>query len=142
MLGNCSQQLPLTSGDAKGVLGALIGAAGAGLSIASGGEFGVMAGARMITSNIARGMLHVGHSGNLSANAGIMGQKKPYLIINRERPYTANSYNKFYGYPANKTVFLGNCTGFVRVKAIHLQTKATENEKNEIVELLKEGVIM
>lgn len=140
--GNCSQQLPLTSGDAKGVLGALIGAAGAGLSIASGGEFGIMAGARMITSNIARGMLHVGHSGNLSANAGIMGQKKPYLIINRERPYTANGYNMYYGFPANKTVHPGNHSGFLRMKAGRMQSAATEEEKKEIYEYLMDGVIM
>lgn len=140
--GNCAQQLPLTSGDMQGLLGALIGAAGAGISVAAGGEFGVMAGARMITSNIARGMYHVSHSGNLSANAGIMGQKKPYLIINRDRPYTANTYNKFYGFPANKTGYLGNHSGFLRVKAGRLRTAATENEKTEIYDLLTTGVIM
>lgn len=142
--GNCSQQIPLTSGDARGVLSALVGAAGAGLSIASGGSFGVMAGARMISANIGREMLHVSHSGNLSANAGIMGQKKPYVILNRDRPYNANSYSKFYGYPCNKTVFLANYfgLGFVRVKACRLRTKATQNEKDEILELLKEGVIL
>lgn len=140
--GNCSQQLPLTSGDAKGVLTALIGAAGAGLSIASGGEFGMLAGARMVSSNIAKGMLHVSHSGNLSANSGIMGQKKPYLIINRERAYTANSYNKMYGFPANKMIYPGNHSGFVRIKSGRLKTFATEAEKNEIMELLEKGVIM
>lgn len=142
--GNCSQQLPLTSGDARGVLSTLVSAAGAGISIASGGSFGVMAGARMISANIGREMLHVSHSGNLSANAGIMGQKKPYLIINRDRPYNANSYNKFYGYPCNKTVYLINYfgLGYVRVKACRLRTKATQSEKDEILELLKEGVIL
>lgn len=140
--GNCSQQLPLTSGDAKGVLTALIGAAGAGLSIASGGEFGMLAGARMVSSNIAKGMLHVSHSGNLSANSGIMGQKKPYLIINRERAYTATSYNKIYGFPANKMLYPGNHSGFIRIKAGRLKTFATEAEKNEIMELLEKGVIM
>lgn len=142
--GNCSQQIPLTSGDARGVLSTLVSAAGAGISIASGGSFGIMAGARMISANIGKEMLHVSHSGNLSANAGIMGQKKPYLIINRDRPYNANSYNKFYGYPCNKTVYLGNMfgKGFVRLKAGRLRTKATQGEKDEIMELLKEGVIM
>ena len=87
-------------------------------------------------------MLHVSHSGNLSANAGIMGQKKPYLIINRKRAYTANSYNRYYGYPANKTVSPGNHSGFLRLKAGRLQSAATEQEKNEIYELLSRGVIM
>lgn len=149
--GNCSQQIPLTSGDARGVLGALIGAAGLGLSIASGGAAAVtgagllQSGARVaggLASMTSQEMLHVGHSGNLSANAGIMGQKKPYLIINRKRAYTANSYNRYYGFPANKTVNPGNHSGFLRLKAGRLQSAATEQEKAEIYELLTHGVIM
>lgn len=142
--GNCSQQIPLTSGDARGVLSALISAAGAGLSIASGGSIGLMAGMGAVNAAMGREMLHVGHSGNLSANAGIMGQKKPYLILNRRRPYNANSYNDFYGYPANKTVYLNNYKGlgFVRVKSCHLNSPATQNEKTEIMSLLTSGVIL
>lgn len=149
--GNCSQQIPLTSGDARGVLSALIGAAGLGLSIASGGASAITGagllktGARVageLGSVASQEMLHVSHSGNLSANAGIMGQKKPYLIINRKRPYTANEYNKYYGFPANKTIYPGNYEGFVRLKAGRLKSAATEAEKSEIYELLTHGVIM
>ena len=139
--GNCSQQLPLTSGDASGMLRALISGAGAGLSIATGGGIGLVAGASMIGNTLSHEMYHVGHSGNLSANAGIMGQKKPYLIVNRQRPYTANEYNKYYGFPINKTVYLNNCTGFTRVKSVRLQTSATEPERVQIEQLLHEGVI-
>lgn len=144
--GNCSQQLPLTSGDAKGLFGALVSAVGAGISVASGGAsmlatYGAMGGD--FTKNaVSKEMLHVGHSGNLSANAGIMGHKKPYLIINRERAYTANSYNKYYGYPANASVIPGNHSGFLRLKAGRLRSAATEEEKNEIYEWLMKGVIM
>lgn len=139
--GNCSQQLPLTSGDASGMLRALISGAGAGLSIATGGGIGLVAGASMIGNTLSHEMYHVGHSGNLSANAGIMGQKKPYLIVNRQRPYTANEYNKYYGFPINKTVYLNNCTGFTRVKSVRLQTSATEPERVQIEQLLRDGVI-
>lgn len=139
--GNCSQQLPLTSGDATGILRSLIGAAGAGLSIATGGGIGLVAGASMVGNMLTHEMYHVGHSGNLSANSGIMGQKKPYLIINRQRPYTANNYNEYYGFPINKTVYLNNCSGFTRVKDIRLQTKATDPEREQILNLLQSGVI-
>lgn len=149
--GNCSQQIPLTSGDARGVLTALIGAAGLGLSIASGGAAAITgagllkSGARVageLGSVASQEMLHVSHSGNLSANSGIMGQKKPYLIINRKRPYTATAYNRYYGFPANKTVYPGNHSGFLRLKAGRLQSAATEEEKKEIYELMTHGVIM
>ena len=149
--GNCSQQIPLTSGDARGVLSALMGAAAVGLSIASGGASAITgagllrSGARVageVGSVASHEMLHVSHSGNLSANAGIMCQKKPYVIINRQRAYTANGYNKYYGYPANKTINPGNHSGFLRLKAGRLQSAATEAEKTEIYELLSHGVIM
>ena len=140
--GNCSQHLPLTSGDASGLISGLLGAVGSGLAIASGGGLGIVAGATMLGQSLNHEMLHVSHSGNISANSGIMGDKHPYLIIGRVHGYDANSYNTFYGYPANKTVSLGNCSGFVRVKEIHLKTTATDNERDEIISLLREGVIL
>lgn len=140
--GNCSQQIPLTSANASGLLGAIINCVGMGLSVATGGNLGVLAGANMVGHTVNREMIHVSHSGNISANSGIMGQKKPYLIIGRARPYNANSYNTQYGYPVNKTVYLSNCTGFARVKSIKLKTSATDVERQEILELLEEGVFM
>lgn len=109
--------------------------------VASGGATAASFGSGL-SALMSREMLHVGHSGSLSANAGIMGQKKPYLIIGRERPYNANNYNKFYGYPANKSIYPGNYSGFVRLKAGRLRSAATEEEKKEIMELMMKGVIM
>lgn len=140
--GNCSQQLPLTSGNATGVLSALIGGITAGLSVASGGGLGIAAGMAIAGQSVTHEMFHVAHSGNISANAGIMGQKKPYIIIGRRHGYDANNYANFYGYPANKTVVLGNHTGFVKVKRCWLQSSATNNEYNMILNALKEGVIL
>ena len=140
--GNCSQQIPLTSGDTRELIATLMTAAGVGIGIASGGALGIAEATAGISHVIRREMMHVSHSGNLSSNAGIMGQKKPYLIINRQNPYNANNYNKLYGYPCNKTVYLGNCEGYVRVKAGHLRTMATQAEKDEIMEFLTDGVIM
>lgn len=140
--GNCSQQIPLTSGNATGMLTALIGGITAGLSVASGGGFGLMAGAQIATQTLTREMFHVSHSGNISANAGIMGQKKPYLIIGRRHCYDANNYSSLYGFPANKTIVLGNHTGYVKVKHCFLKTSATQPEHDEIMSLLRNGVIV
>lgn len=141
--GNCAQQIPLTGGNATGVLSSLISAVGAGLSIASGGSLGVVAGATMIGKSLTHEMLHVSHSGNLSANAGILGGRKPYLVINRKLSYDANGYNSIYGYPSNKTVKLGNYINqYLRVKAGFLKTCSTKPEHDIIMSLLKDGVIM
>lgn len=140
--GNCSQQLPLTSGNATGVLSALIGGITAGLSVASGGGLGVVAGAHIAGQSLTHEMFHVSHSGNISANAGIMGQKKPYLIIGRRHNYDANNYNSLYGFPANKTITIGNHTGYLKVKTCFLKTSATQPEHDEIMSLLQDGVII
>lgn len=140
--GNCSQQLPLTSGNATGMLSALIGGITAGLSVASGGGLGVLAGAQIAGQSLTHEMFHVSHSGNISSNAGIMGNKKPYLIIGRRHCYDANNYNALYGYPANKTVILGNHTGYVKVKKCFLKTAATTPEHDQILALLSTGVIL
>ena len=140
--GNCSQQLPLTSGNATGLLNALMGAVTAGLSAASGGGLSTLAGAQLLGNSLTHEMMHVSHSGNISANAGIMGQKKPYLIIGRRHPYDANDYNKYYGYPANKTVILNNHPGFCRVKKAWIKTSALQDEYNQIMELLEDGVFI
>lgn len=140
--GNCAQQLPLTSGNATGLFTALIGAVTAGISAASGGGLSTLAGAQLLGNSLTHEMMHVNHSGNISANAGIMGLKKPYLIIGRRHCYDANDYNKFYGYPANKTLVLGNHEGFVRVKECWIKTKALQEEYEEIMKLLDEGVFV
>lgn len=140
--GNCSQQLPLTSGNATGVLSALVGAISTGLSVASGGGLSTLAGAQLLGNSLTHEMMHVSHSGNISANAGIMGQKKPYLIIGRRHGYDANNYNSFYGFPANTTVILGNHTGFARMKSGYVKTSATKQEYEEIMRLLEEGIFL
>lgn len=140
--GNCSQQIPLTSADASGLLSTILGGVMAGLSVASGGSLGVVAGANLVGSSLTHEMIHVSRSGNLSANAGILGQKKPYLIIGRRHCYDANNYNAYYGFPANKTVVLGNCSGFVKVKKCFVKTSAMESEHDEIMEFLSNGVIL
>lgn len=138
--GNCSQQIPLTSGNATGMLTALVGGVTAGLSVATGGGLGVVAGASMVGQSLTHEMFHVSHGGNISANAGIMGEKIPYLILARRHGYDANNYNAFYGFPANKTAYLNNHTGFVRCKVTKLQTSATDSERERIESFLQNGV--
>lgn len=139
--GNCAVQLPISGGSyaqmITGLAGFVVSGAGA---IATGNPIMALgAGASFLSSHV-----DVQHSGSIGSNAGAMGVRKPYLIITRKRAYDANGYNQFYGYPANKTVTLGQCRGFTRVKSVHIDTifRATDGEKSEIETLLREGVII
>lgn len=133
--GNCAQQLPLTSGSFVQAVGNTI--AGAVMGGITGGAIGaaIGAGAALIHSNV-----EVGRSGNLSANAGILGSRIPYIILTRPLAVDAAAYPSYYGYPANKTVYLSNCSGFIKVKDIILHCSCTDEERDEILSLLKSGV--
>lgn len=140
--GNCAVQIPLTGGNyaeiIKGIASMTVGVAG---SIATANPLpaiGGVVGAAMGSS------LDVSRSGSLGANAGVMGVRKPYLIITRRKAYDSTNYNKFYGFPANKTIQLSTCKGYTRVKSTHIDSisRATDSEKTEIETLLKQGVVI
>ena len=138
--GNCAQQIPLTSGDASGLMGALISGAGLALSVASGGSLSVLGAATAAGHSLTHEMMHTSRSGNLTSNAGILGNRKPFVIISRRQSYDAARYNEMYGFPSNATVYLSNCTGYARVKDIKLRTTATDPERQEILEMLHNGI--
>lgn len=133
--GNCAQQIPLTGATYQGLMQTLVGAS---VGFASAGLTGALASAA--TQFAGHQQVQMQRSGNMSANAGVLGQRKPYLIISRNNVYYATNFAEYYGYPAHATVVLGNMSGYVRVRDIHLEVPATSEELDEIEALLKEGV--
>ena len=121
----------------------ITGLAGVAVSAIAGAATGNPIALLGAGASILNTHLDVQHSGSIGSNAGAMGIRKPYLIITRKSAYEAAGYGAFYGYPANKTVVLGICKGFTRVKSIHVEIAlSTANEKLEIDTLLREGVII
>lgn len=132
--GNCSVQLPLTSGNYGSVITSLI------TNIVGG-----VSGFAPFTIAGAMGLMHpkadIQRSGQLGANVGAMGIKKPYLII--ERPYSkyAGSYGEHIGYPSNNTIKLSACSGFTRVKSTNVNNiNTTDEERKMILNLLTDGI--
>lgn len=144
-VGNCAINIPLSSGNYTAVITSLLSVAssavgGAAIGGVGGALFGAFKGSAI---NASRAKLQVIQSGNLGANAGAMGIRKPFIIIRRPVTKDAYAYNMQYGYPAFKWVSLGQMKGFTRVKSVHLNdVKCTDEEKNMIEDALKEGVLM
>lgn len=141
--GNCAVQYPLSSGSYMGIVTGLLGVAGsiAG-TIASGGALLPMA-LGVGASAFHGAKTQVQHSGSISGSAGAMGIKKPYLIIRRPQTVIASGFETFDGLANNKTVPLSSCSGFTRVKSIHVENvPATGDELAEIETILKDGVII
>ena len=134
--GNCAVGIPITNQQS----GTLV----AGLRIAAAGLTGGAVGAGVSAIHqVANGTIgnKIGRNGSFTSNAGAMGIKKPYLVVNRKIPETASRYNHYYGFPSNKTVRLGSVSGYTRVKSVHVDIGGcTDREKQMIEERLKSGV--
>lgn len=140
--GNAATTLPISSGSYMGVVSSVSSAATRALAgFASGGALGAIASGATGILN-AQGT-NVVHSGGFSGNAGAMGCKKPYLIIERPQTETADNTEKLLGYGSNLFVQLKTCKGLTRVKGVHVDAvQATKEEKKLIEEKLMDGVII
>lgn len=148
--GSCIVTYPVSSGTYVGAVANVVSvaasvAAGIMGTVASGGALAPAAvgAAGAAVSGLAHTRTNVQHSGSFSGAAGVMGGKIPYLIITRPQTRMADQYPTYDGVPANFTSRLGACTGYVKVKEVHLQVpNAYESEIAEIEQLLHQGVLI
>ena len=150
--GNCAYQLPIRANDYNrlvtsglGLLGGIVGTAGAlatgNIPLALGAGIGT-AGALVATSQ-AMTKPDVTSKGSLGGNCGLLGNRTPYLIIQRPTLSVPSDYGKTIGYMSRITAKLGDLTGFTVVEEIHLEhISATDDEKKLIENALKSGVIL
>lgn len=146
--------IPVTSSDASRLLASLIGAAvGAVGGGVMGGIVGGTAGSRMAARSLIGGVseaalspvngIQIQRTGSISANTGLLGEMKPYVLVTRPISVVADQYKSLLGQPYQLDGTLGSQKGFVKVREVHLDgITATEAEKTEIEQLLKEGVIL
>lgn len=99
--------------------------------------------ATMFGGGFGSSKANINNGGNFSGNIGVMGNRKPYLIIERAVQQTGADYQSLVGFPSYITATLGNLKGFTKVSEIHLEhVRCTDAEKIELERLLKEGVIL
>lgn len=155
--GQCSVSIPITAHDFTQTIMALgqlaaSGAAGAITTIASGGlsapvSASMIAGGITAAANTANNVIankpRVSQSGNMSGSNGLLGIQIPYIFLERPRLCVPSSQNAFTGYPAYITYTLGSLSGFTQVQDVKLNNVGcTDEERNEILTLLREGVIL
>ena len=147
--GNCRMTVPLSAQttdalqNAVGETGKLLSTAAIGGAV--GGAPGALAGATIsAAANVASSKIRTSKGGDVSGSLALMDDFVPYLILHRPVQSLAKDYNKFKGYPSNITSKLGNLKGYTEVEHIHLQgiPNATSEEMDEIVNILKNGIII
>lgn len=77
-------------------------------------------------------------------SVGFMNVKTPYLIIDRPISSLPEDYGHINGYMSNITKTIGYLSGYTEISECNLNnfSNATDKEVNEIMSLLKSGVIL
>jgi hypothetical protein len=111
--------------------------------VATGGATAPMEALNIASTAVNSMKPNIEKSGSLSGTSGLMGIQTPYLIITRPKQAIPANQNKFIGYPAFLTDYLGNLSGYTEIEEIHLEgISATGAELSEIETILKGGVIL
>ena len=148
--GSCIANVPITAINYSGAIQNAVSAVGAvamaGAGIATGAApltaMGVASGLSNAANTAVNSKPTVQRSGNMGGSAGLMSYQKPLLVITRPRMSVPDKLNKFTGLTTNVTMPLSSCVGFTQVELIHLDgVPCTENERSELLSLLKQGVI-
>ena len=143
-VGQCSSNVPITSNDFTNTVNGILGIAGSIGKLAADGGASAPTEAAGIAANAINALKpNIQKSGAMSGTGGLMGVQIPYLICQRPRQSVPASQNTFTGYPANITAKLSDLNGYTEVDSIHLDgLSATQEEQQEIMDLLTSGVII
>lgn len=157
--GNCTTNIPITDMDySQNIFSSIITATTIATSIAAIGVgatagAGTVAGATMTASgvtglassvkNVASLKPSYHRASGVAGENGLLGIRVPYLIYEAYQQSLPQSLNKYNGLPINATYTIRELKGFTQVKYIRLNSvPATSEEIDEIISLLKEGVIL
>lgn len=151
--GSCLTQLPITGNDFTSMYQSIVNVASTVIGgISSGGLKGgvgaVLGNAGNVASNVTNMKPNISRSGGMGSTCGLMGVQIPYLIINQPIPAVAGWQNAFQGYPAHITRKIGTIIdeeggGYVEFEKVYIDNvPCTDTEKQEILSLLEEGVIL
>lgn len=157
-VGNCSLQIPITAADYTQTIQSLLSLANTGINVLAGGVVGGVRGGVLngvvqtvgnlanqsgaILSDIANTKPTIERSGGLTTFAGLLGLQKPYLTITRPKATIPENQNRLMGYPSQTYVNFSQLSGFTVLENCNFKGGVcTDNEKQEILNLLYQGVI-
>lgn len=140
--GNCATNIPVTSANYSRTMQAILSGATSAVSGAiTGNPVGIASGVGSVAGAVATCKPSIERSGSLSGNVGLLSHQYPYLILERPRQCVPEKQNEYSGYPAFITEELSKISGFTVIDRINLKNvNITEQEKSELIEILKGGV--
>ena len=142
-MGQCSSSIPISGNDFTNVINGVLSAATAiGSSVATGGAFAPLAVPALSAAALNALKPNIEKSGAMGGTGGMLAMQSPYLILTRPRQAHPANQNHYTGYPSFITENLSELSGYTEIEEIHLENvQATDSELDEIINLLKSGVI-
>lgn len=141
--GKVGQTIPISGENYNSMVTAFItGAASLASSIASGGLSAPLAGAA-VAGTITAQKPEVYRSGNMSGDVSLMSERTPYLIRHVPNKPKIIKQERYTGFPSYKTGKVKDFGGYFEAVEIHVEgISCTEDERDELIELFKSGVIL
>ena len=141
--GDAAVRYPISSGSYMGVVSGVLGVVGGIASAVMTGGASAPLAAGAVASGIANAKTDVQHSGSFAGNAGAMGGKKPYLIIERPQTSIASGFSAYQGVGANTVKKVGSMSGYFKMTDVHVESvaRASAEEMEQIRTMIESGVI-
>lgn len=152
--GQCSMSVPITGHDFTNTIQALcstVSQVGGLMSAVGGGgnltptqvQGHAIQSVANIAGTVAAAKPTIQKSGAIASANGIISLQKPFILIERPKLSAPSYQNAYTGYPSNKTLSVGSCSGFTQFQIIHLEgIPMTDEERNELEGLMLGGIIV
>lgn len=137
--GVCCVHLPITGLQYSNVVAGLVNGTGGAVASVMGGN---PAGAVTNAFNMSMLRPDAPSSNGYNASSSFLSERIPYLLIEYPSPQFSTQYNKELGLPLNVSRTLSSVHGFTVIDNPVLKIACSDNEYNELVSLLKSGVIL
>ena len=133
-----SNQIMKNLGMAQGVIKTSVGIASAIASKGAGGSGEIVSGINDFVSSFSEQTINTGDKvGGLNA---LYGPQDVFLIVLHAVPAEAKNLKEIFGKSASYGGTVADFSGFLQCSAVDGYTKGTDDENNEIFELLRGGI--
>lgn len=137
-----AMHIPITGQDYTNKISGLISSVG---SVAMGGMMGgggALMGAVSSLANTAMQKPQTTHANGYNASSSFLTHRKPYLIIERQSSQFSEKYPSESGLPCYVSRKLSTVHGYTVIENPVLNIACSDAEYNELVQLLKSGIIL
>lgn len=94
-------------------------------------------------ANVMGAKPQIMRGGSVSSTMGLLGVQKPFITRTIPRQSLPENYRTYEGYPSNITELVSSLKGFTKIYSIRPNGfTCTSEELDEIIMLLKEGVLL